>query len=187
MDINEIPWLTAIGALLLVPLLFAFDANRILPLLTDALFLMILGLEVSQKVMERSGTGEEWLHAGYMGMVWGIYQLMALDMGLGLDLAPFRPIMSVAVVGLAIQYFALQYFGQTPVVRLPHLGMFDTLSTPLLILATFMFITLIGNDATLVTGAIFLAAAGHLINDENAYARYLAPLGALLAGYAVII
>jgi len=189
MELNDIPWLAAIGALLMVPLLFNFDANLLLPLLTDALFLIVLGLELSRMSSTSRGGASlsqqelAWLHAGWMGVTWSVYQLIGLvDMGL----APYRFVLSLAVVGLALQYFALQYFGQQAFVRLPNISMIGTLSTPLLMLAAFMFINLIGNTS-LVTGAIFLTAAGHLISDENEYAGYMAPLGALLAGYAVII
>ena len=184
MEINDIPWLSAIGVLLLVPLLLAFDVNQLLPVLTDALFLIVLGLELSEI---RNASPKErlsgWLHAGWMGVTWGVYQMIGL---VDLGLAPFRVVLSLVVVGLAIQYFAVQYFGQEEWVNLLDVADVGTLTTPLLILAAFTFVNLIGN-ASLVTGAIFLTAAGYLISDENKYAGYLAPLGALLAGYAVII
>ncbi len=186
--INAIPWLSAIGVLLLVPLLFAFDMSSLLSILTSAVFLIVLGLELQRAATSRGATRSQelgWLHAGWMGVTWTVYQLISLVGELGM-LVPYRDILSLVVIGLAVQYFSMQFFGQQAVVRLPNLEMIGTLSTPLLMLAAIMFITLIGN-ASLVTGAIFLTAAGHLINDENTYARYLAPLGALLAGYAVII
>jgi len=190
--INTIPWLAAIGVLLLVPLLFAFDMSSLLSLLTSTAFLIVLGLELQRAATRTSRGGSTrssqelgWLHAGWMGVVWTVYQLIELVGELGM-LVPYRDILSLVVIGLAAQYFAMQFFGQQAVVRLPNLGVIGTLSTPLLMLAAIMFITLIGN-ASLVTGAIFLTAAGHLINDENAYARYLVPLGTLLVGYSVII
>ena len=179
MEINDIPWLSAIGVLLLVPLLLAFDVNQLLPVLTDALFLIVLGLELSEI---RNASPKErlsgWLHAGWMGVTWGVYQLMGLlDMGLG----PINFVLSLVMIGLAFQYFSRQ-----EIISLPDLGEISIRSTPLLILTAFMFINLIGNTS-LVTGAIFLTAAGHLIKDENQYAGYLSPLGALLVGYAVIL
>ena len=185
MELDDTPWLAAIGALLMVPLLFNFDVNLLLPLLTNALFLIVLGFELSRS--NDNNRSEEmrsgWIHAGWMGVTWGAYQLMRLvDMGL----APIRFVLSLVLLGLAVQYFALQYFSQPEFAHLPDIERVGTLSTPLLILAAFMFINLIGNTS-LVTGAIFLTAAGHLIKDENEYAGYLAPLGALLVGYAVIL
>ena len=179
MEINDIPWLSAIGVLLLVPLLLAFDVNQLLPVLTDALFLIVLGLELSEI---RNASPKErlsgWLHAGWMGVIWGVYQLMGLlDMGLG----PINFVLSLVMIGLAFQYFSRQ-----EIISLPDIGEISIRSTPLLILTAFMFINLIGNTS-LVTGAIFLTAAGHLIKDENQYAGYLSPLGALLVGYAVIL
>ena len=176
--LDDIPWLAAIGALLLVPLL-DFNVNLLIPILTDALFLLVLGLELCQATRSslygggRAARG--WVLAGWMGVTWGAYQLIGIfDMGL----APFQGVLTLVLLGLAVQYF-----GKTEFVSLPEIG---TVSTPLLILAAFTFINLIGNTS-LVTGAIFLTAAGYLVSDENAYAGYMAPLGALLAGYAVII
>ncbi len=188
--INAIPWLSVIGVLLLVPLLFAFDMSSLLSLLTSAVFLIVLGLELQRAATSRGGATRSsqelaWLHAGWMGVTWTVYQLISLVGELGM-LVPYRDILSLVVIGLAVQYFSMQFFGQQAVVRLPNLEMIGTLSTPLLMLAAIMFITLIGN-ASLVTGAIFLTAAGHLVNDENAYARYLVPLGTLLVGYSVLI
>ena len=186
MELDDIPWLAAIGALLMVPLLFDFDVNLLIPLLTDALFLIVLGLELTRSNDSSRSEKERlsgWLHAGWMGVTWGAYQLIGLvDMGL----APFRFILSLVLLGLAVQYFALQYFSQQEFARLPDIEMVGTLTTPLLILAAFMFILLI-ESTSLVTGAIFLTAAGHLIKDENEYAGYLSPLGVLLVGYAVIL
>ena len=184
--LDDIPWLAAIGALLLVPLLFDFNVNQLLPLLTDALLMIVLGLELSRS--NDSGRSEKerlsgWLHAGWMGVTWGVYQLIGL---VDLGLAPFRVVLSLVLLGLAIQYFAVQYFVQEEWVSLLDIELVGILTTPLLILAAFMFINLIGNTS-LVTGAIFLTAAGHLISDENEYAGYLSPLGALLVGYAVIL
>jgi len=176
--LDDIPWLSAIGALLLAPLLFDFNVNLLLPLLTDALFLIVLGLELCQTTrLFLYGGGQEargLLHAGWMGVTWGVYQLIGL---VDLGLLPIRFVLSLVLLGLAVQYFSQQEF-----VSLLDIEMVATLSTPLLILAAFMFINLIGN-ASLVTGAIFLTAAGYLVSDENAYAGYLAPLGALLVGY----
>ena len=182
MEINDIPWLSAIGALLLIPLLANFDVSQLLPLLTDALFLIVLGLELSGlRLVERRRNYSEqsgWLHAGWMGVTWGAYHLIGqLDMGL----APLDSVLSLVMIGLAFQYFS-----QQEAFPLPRTSAVGFITTPLLILAAFMFINLIGN-ASLVTGAIFLTAAGHLIKDENQYAGYLSPLGALLVGYAVIL
>ena len=132
MELNDIPWLAVIGALILVPLMLNFDINLLLPLLTDSLFMIVLGLELSRS--NGSGRSEKeklsgWLHAGWMGVTWGAYQLIGLvDMGL----APYRFVPSLALVGLALQYFALQYFSQQEIVRLPDIV--GTLTTPLLIL-----------------------------------------------------
>lgn len=181
MELDEIPWLAAIGALLLVPLLFDFDVNLLLPLLTDALFLIVLGLELSRS-NDRSRSEEErlsgGLHAGWMGLTWGAYQLIGIvDMGL----APFRFVPFLVLLSLTVQYFSKQ-----ELVRLPDIEMVSALTTPLLILAAFMFYNLIVSTS-LMAGAIFLTSAGHLIKDENEYAGYLSPLGVLLVGYAVII
>ena len=180
--LDDIPWLSAIGALLLVPLLFNFNVNLLLSLLTDALFLIVLGLELCQTTRSFLYRGSRealgWLHAGWMGIVWGVYQLIGI---VDLGLLPFRFVFSLVLLGLAVQYFSQQEF-----VSLLDIEMVGTQSTPLLILAAFMFINLIGNTS-MVTGAIFLTAAGYLISDENKYAGYLAPLGALLVGYAVIL
>ncbi len=173
LKLNAIPWLSAIGALLLVPLLFAFDVNQLLPLLTDAVFLIVLGLELGDTTYER-----DWLHVGWMGVIWGTHQLIGL---VDLGLAQFNFVLSLLLLGLAVQYFT-----KKEVVELLELQMLCSLTTPLLILATFTFIDLIVNSS-LVTGALFLAVAGYLIKDENEYAGYLSPLGTLLIGYAVII
>ena len=173
MKLNDIPWLSAIGALILVPLLLNFDVNLLLPLLTDALFLIVLGLELPGTSHDR-----DWLHVGWMGVTWGVSQLMGLvDMGLD----PFRWPLSLVMIGLAVQYFSKKEF-----IEIPELEMLTTLTTPLLILASFTFINLIVSTS-LVTGALFLAAASYLIKDENEYAGYLAPLGVLLIGYTVLL
>ena len=183
--IDDIPWLSIIGALLLVLLLFDFNVNLLLPILTDALFLIVLGLELCQTTQsfllysgrKSAGSIIRWLHAGWMGVIWGLYQLIGL---VDLGVLPFRFILSLVLVGLAIQYFSQREF-----VNLLDIEILGTQSTPLLILAAFMFINLLGNTS-LVTGAIFLSAAGYLLSDENAYAGYLAPLGALLVGYSFL-
>ena len=179
--LDDIPWLSAIGALLLAPLLFDFNVNLLLPLLTDALFLIVLGLELCQttRLFLNGGSQEArgLLHAGWMGVTWGVYQLIGL---VDLGLLPIRFVLSLVLIGLAIQYFSQREF-----VNLLDIEILGTQSTPLLILAAFMFINLLGNTS-LVTGAIFLSAAGYLLSDENAFAGYLVPLGTLLVGYSFL-
>jgi len=182
--IDDIPWLSIIGVLLLVPLLFDFNVNLLFSILTDALFLIVLGLELCKTTRSflysghrSAGSIIRWLHAGWMGVTWGLYQLIGL---VDLGLLPFRFVLSLVLIGLAIQYFSQREF-----VNLLDIEILGTQSTPLLILAAFMFINLLGNTS-LVTGAIFLSAAGYLLSDENAFAGYLVPLGTLLVGYSFL-
>jgi len=182
--IDDIPWLSIIGVLLLVPLLFDFNVNLLFSILTDALFLIVLGLELCKTTRSflysghrSAGSIIRWLHAGWMGVTWGLYQLISL---VDLGLLPFRFVLSLVLIGLAIQYFSQREF-----VNLLDIEILGTQSTPLLILAAFMFINLLGNTS-LVTGAIFLSAAGYLLSDENAFAGYLVPLGTLLVGYSFL-
>jgi len=182
--IDDIPWLSIIGVLLLVPLLFDFNVNLLFSILTDALFLIVLGLELCKTTRSflysghrSAGSIIRWLHAGWMGVTWGLYQLIGL---VDLGLLPIRFVLSLVLIGLAIQYFSQREF-----VNLLDIEILGTQSTPLLILAAFMFINLLGNTS-LVTGAIFLSAAGYLLSDENAFAGYLVPLGTLLVGYSFL-
>jgi len=177
LKLNAIPWLSAIGILLLTPLLLDFNVNLLLPLLTDAIFLLILGHQLSD-VSGGVNDARVWLNVGWLGVLWGVYQLIGLfDMGL----IPFRWILSVTMLGLAAQYVSGQEY-----VELPEIATLCKITTPLLILTALMFINLIQNTSW-VNGAIFLTAAGYLIADENEYAGYLSPLGAFIAGYAILL
>ena len=152
----------------------------------DAAFLIVLGLELSRMQPQPPRSMEPWLHAGWMGVLWSLVQVNGLiDLGLGPLRGSISGLLSVAVILLGAQYLAIQYTNTKAFLRLPNIGMVAQLSTPLLLVASFMFIHLLVSTS-LQHGAIFLAAAGYLVRDENRYASYLAPLGVLLISYSII-
>ena len=179
MELEEIPWLSAIGVLILIPQLLAYDFISMPLFLINALFLIALGLELSGI---RIGTAKSALviQTTWMALVWGLYQLLALNL---IPLGAMTPMLNMLLMIFQI-FLGIQYVMKTSYVDLPYVVSLDA---SLLILAAFSFVHLI-MAWSLIGLAVFTVAAGYLMK-ENAYeyTRFLPPLGTLIAGYSIFL